>query len=132
MVCCALASLNSSHTHSGPLLADPLSIWYRWRLSARQWQDVEDYTRELEGKVVAVIGAALRDLQPARLSFGHGAANFGVNRRRKAEKSGAVSFVPNPQGPVDPDVAVRSGAVASIELSDIMKPTKTLTVILGN
>jgi len=98
--------LNSSHTHSGPLLADPLSLWYRWRLSEQQYRDVEDYTRELEGKVVAVIGAALRDLQPARLSFGHGEANFGVNRRRKPEQGGAVSFVPNPEGPVDPEVPV--------------------------
>ena len=98
--------LSSSHTHSGPLLADPLSIWYRWRLSAEQYRDVEDYTRELEDKVVAVVGAALRDLQPARLSFGYGEANFGVNRRREAEKGGAVSFVPNPEGPVDPHVPV--------------------------
>ena len=98
--------LSSSHTHSGPLLADPLSIWCRWRLSAEQYRDVEDYTRELEDKVVAVVGAALRDLQPARLSFGYGETNFGVNRRRKAEKGGAVSFVPNPEGPVDPHVPV--------------------------
>ncbi len=58
--------LNSSHTHSGPLLADPLSIWYKWRLSDPQYRDVEDYTRELEDKVVAVIGAASpRELQAA-------------------------------------------------------------------
>jgi hypothetical protein len=98
--------LNGSHTHSGPVLAHPLQIPYKARMSAEQWRDVEDYTRELEDKVVAVVGAALKDLRPARLSFGHGAANFGVNRRRKAEKGGAVSFVANPQGPVDHDVPV--------------------------
>ncbi len=98
--------LNSSHTHSGPdLLCDRLVFW-TWRLSAEQLRDIEDYTRQLEDQVVAVVGAALKDLRPARLSFGHGEANFGVNRRRKPEQSGAVSFVPNPLGPVDSDVPV--------------------------
>ena len=97
--------LNSSHTHSGPLLANPLQIWHVGKLSAEQWRDVEEYTRELEGKVVAVIGAALKDLQPARLAFGRSQTSFAVNRRIKTDK-GVVSFRPNPEGPVDHDVPV--------------------------
>lgn len=97
--------LNSSHTHGGPVLANPLRITYTARMTAGQARDIEDYTRELEGKVVAVIGAALKDLQPARLSLGHGEASFGVNRRKMTGK-GAVSFVVNPDGPVDRDVPV--------------------------
>ena len=95
--------LNSSHTHSGPLLANPLSIWLTGRLSAEQERDVEEYTRDVEQKVVAVVGAALADLRPARLSFGHSRATFGVNRRIKTE-SGWASFRANPDGPSDPDV----------------------------
>lgn len=97
--------LTSSHTHSGPLLANPNKIWHLGQLSAEQSRDVEEYTRELEGKVVAVIGAALKDLRPARLSFARGRTNFAVNRRIKTEK-GVFSFRPNPEGPVDHDVPV--------------------------
>jgi len=97
--------LNASHTHSGPVLANPINITYKARMSAEQWRDVEDYTRELEGKVVTVVGAALTDLRPARLSFGHSRTTFAVNRRLKTEKGYASSTV-NPQGPVDHDVPV--------------------------
>jgi hypothetical protein len=95
--------LSSSHTHCGPLIERPLSIWYLDLLSAEQTRDVEQYTRELEGQVVTVIGAALKDLQPARLSFARGQANFAVNRRVKTP-TGIASFRPNPDGPVDHDV----------------------------
>ncbi|HPT27096.1 MAG TPA: neutral/alkaline non-lysosomal ceramidase N-terminal domain-containing protein, partial [Bryobacteraceae bacterium] len=97
--------LNSTHTHSGALLANPLQLWNLGRLSPEQWRDVEEYTQELEGKVVAVIGAALKGLQPARLAFGRSQTNFSVNRRLKTDK-GVVSFLPNPEGPVDHDVPV--------------------------
>lgn len=97
--------LSSSHTHCGPLLTSPLTIWYLGLLSAEQEHDVEEYTRELVDKVVEAIGAAIQDLRPARLSFVRGHADFGVNRRLKTDK-GMASFVPNPQGPVDHDVPV--------------------------
>jgi hypothetical protein len=97
--------LNSSHTHGGPVLATPRRVLVGTRASAEQWRDIEDYTRELEGKVVVVIGAALKDLQPALLSFGHGETKFAVNRRLKTEK-GIQSFVSNPEGPVDHEVPV--------------------------
>ncbi|MEK7405269.1 MAG: neutral/alkaline non-lysosomal ceramidase N-terminal domain-containing protein [Acidobacteriota bacterium] len=95
--------LNSSHTHSGPALTNPIVFWGSSCTNPEQWRDVEEYTREVEGKVVAVIGAALKDLRPARLSFGRTQVGFAVNRRRMTEK-GIVSFVPNPDGPVDLDV----------------------------
>ncbi len=95
--------LNGSHTHCGPVLADPLRITYWSRMSAAQWADVEQYTRELEDKVVRVIGAALKDLRPARIGFGRTQTKFAVNRRVKTG-AGVASFRPNPEGPVDHDV----------------------------
>ncbi|MBI4874875.1 MAG: neutral/alkaline non-lysosomal ceramidase N-terminal domain-containing protein [Acidobacteria bacterium] len=97
--------LNSTHTHSGVLLANPLLIWSLGQLSPEQSRDVEEYTRELEDQVVALIGAALKDLRPARLAFGRGTTDFSVNRRLKTDK-GVVSFRPDPEGPVDHDVPV--------------------------
>jgi hypothetical protein len=94
--------LNSSHTHCGPVLDRMLSVAYD--MNEEQWAAVEAYTRDLENKIVTMIRAALEDLRPARLSFGHGEANFCANRRVKTEK-GYVGGV-NPSGPVDHDVPV--------------------------
>ncbi len=94
--------LNSSHTHCGPVLESMLAVAYD--MNEEQWSAVKAYTQDLEDKVVAVIGAALKDLRPARLSFGHSEANFCANRRVKTEK-GYVGGV-NPAGPVDRTVPV--------------------------
>jgi hypothetical protein len=96
--------LTSSHTHGGPAVHNSLRYLYGARSTPDQWRDVEDYTRELERKVVEAVGAALKDLQPAQLRFGHTRATFGVNRRRKNEKGYSIGV--NPEGPVDPDVPV--------------------------
>ena len=86
--------LNSSHTHCGPVVGRTLAVAYD--MTAGQWSAVDRYTLQLEDKVVDVIGQALKDLRPARLSFGHSEAGFAANRRLKL----------NPQGPVDHDVPV--------------------------
>ena len=68
---------------------------------AKQQEDaISRYTDDLVKKVVATIGEALADLQPADLSFGQGLAGFGVNRRRVRLR--------NLPGPVDHDVPVLS------------------------
>jgi neutral/alkaline ceramidase-like enzyme len=86
--------VNASHTHSGPVTADMLSIAYD--LPAGQPERIAAYTAELERKLVEVAGQAIRDLRPARLSFGEGTAGFAANRR--------VDFTP--LGPVDHAVPV--------------------------
>lgn len=83
---------NSSHTHCGPVVDHTLSVAYD--LNDEQWAAIAAYTQELEDKVVAVIGEALGNMQPARVRFGHTEAGFTANRR--------LSF--NPNGPVDRDV----------------------------
>jgi hypothetical protein len=97
--------LNSSHTHSGPALACASRLIYGRHTTPEQERDIADYTRAFEDKVVEVVGAALQDLQPARLAVGRGQASFGVNRRAKNDKGEFIIGV-NPQGPVDRDVPV--------------------------
>lgn len=88
----------SSHTHTGPVLKQSLVGAYI--MPPDQQARVVEYTAELQDKVVAVIGNALKDLAPARPAFGSGAAHFGVNRRQITPKG--VSIGDAPQGPSRP------------------------------
>ncbi|MER3404539.1 MAG: hypothetical protein C4289_04700 [Chloroflexota bacterium] len=87
-----------THTHTGPVLKQSLVGAYI--MPPDQQARVVEYTAELQGKVVAVIGNALKDLAPARPAFGSGAAHFGVNRRQITPKG--VSIGDAPQGPSRP------------------------------
>jgi hypothetical protein len=86
--------LNASHTHSGPVIDDMLSVAYD--LTPEQPALIRRYSEELPGQVAKVVIEALRGLRPARLSVGEGRAEFGANRR--------VDFTP--LGPVDHTVPV--------------------------
>ena len=88
--------LNASHTHCSPVTDRREAIVYD--MTPEQWSAVDRYVVELEDKLVAVIGKALQDLRPARLSFGITTAGFAANRREKPP--GAASQ----EGPVDHDV----------------------------
>ncbi len=106
---------NSSHTHTGPLIRANLQTMFA--LSPEETATVNQYTGELTENLLAVIGAALGKLQPAGISYGIGAAHFGVNRRVATKKGMAIGV--NPSGPVDPDVPVikveaADGAVIAI------------------
>ncbi len=94
--------INSSHTHTGPLIRANLTTMFD--LDAEQRQRVDDYSRELTEKLVAVIGAALGDLAPANLAFGNGSVGFAMNRRLPTPQGYKNS--PNPAGPTDHDVPV--------------------------
>jgi neutral ceramidase len=98
--------LNSSHTHSGPVIGSMLSVAYEGEhgISAEQWNAVQAYTGHLEDQMVKVVGEALHKLRPATLSFGHGQADFAVNRRVKTAAGYVGGFDKN--GPVDHDVPV--------------------------
>jgi hypothetical protein len=94
--------LNASHTHCGPVLRAGRSVTYD--LSPEQARHVEEYAAGLQAKLVAVIGRALAELAPARLSYSHARAGFAMNRRLPSPKGYQNS--PNPEGPVDHDVPV--------------------------
>ena len=91
--------LGSSHNHSGPLTGDLLHLYFDLRPA--EAEAVARYTADLVERIVAVVGEALTDLQPAELTMGFGLAGFGVNRRRAR---GAESLT-RPQV-VDHDVPV--------------------------
>ena len=97
--------LTVSHTHSGPVLRGALYDVYP--LDAAQISLIENYSDDLEAKIVETVGKAIADLAPARLAAGLGAAGFAVNRRNNLEPDvprliaqGAL------KGPVDHSVPV--------------------------
>lgn len=80
--------INSSHTHSGPVLDDALKDIYP--LDKEQSQRIQSYTRELEDKMVNLVGKAIANLQPAQLHSKNGVTRFQVNRRNNAEATLAL------------------------------------------
>lgn len=94
--------LTCSHTHSGPVVGLNLNVMFDF--SAEDKQRVQAYTAGLVDKLVNVIGESLKDLSPAQLAVGHGAAGFTANRRKV--RPDKVTMEPNPDGPVDHDVPV--------------------------
>jgi hypothetical protein len=93
---------NSSHTHTGPVIRANLATMYD--LTAEQQQRINEYSEQLTADLQNVIGAAIGDLAPARVSIAHGTAGFAANRREITPKG--VKFGVNPAGPMDHDVPV--------------------------
>jgi hypothetical protein len=94
--------LNSSHTHTGPVVRANLATMYN--LSPDQQRAVDEYTRDLTDALVSVASAALGDLKPAKVEFGRSTAGFAANRRQFTPKG--VAFGTHPTGPVDHEVPV--------------------------
>ncbi|MCP5541528.1 MAG: neutral/alkaline non-lysosomal ceramidase N-terminal domain-containing protein [Akkermansiaceae bacterium] len=96
--------LNASHTHSGPepwRRAEPPT---EEQLESQKTRDSWEYTRDLEEKMVAIIGDAIGRLEAARITFGHARCGFAMNRRRDyslPEGHPNANKAPNPDGPVD-------------------------------
>jgi hypothetical protein len=101
----AAVALSVSHTHTGPVVGNNLRAMYF--LDERQAKLVDDYTRSLEEKLVAVAGEAMARLGPARLEWGVGKATFAVNRRNnKEEDVTRLREAGELKGPVDHDLPV--------------------------
>lgn len=96
--------LNCSHTHCSPVVKDDLELSVMYRLEPEQRTRIETYFVELRNKLVAVIGAAIEDLQPANLSYSHARCGVSMNRRLPTKEGFQNS--PFPDGPVDQDVPV--------------------------
>ncbi len=96
--------LNCSHTHCGPVVKDDLEMSVMYQLEPEQRQRVESYFIELRDKLIAVIGSAIDDLQPAKVSFSHARCSVAMNRRLPTKDG--VQNSPYPDGPVDHSVPV--------------------------
>ncbi len=77
--------LNTSHTHTGPVLTDALTDIYP--LTSEDHEKIDRYSRELVGKIVKVVDEAFKNLRPAKLYADNGVARFQVNRRNNQEAS---------------------------------------------
>jgi hypothetical protein len=97
--------LNVSHTHSGPVVGSNLRAMYF--LDAEQEKRVDEYTKALQAKLVAVAEEAVARLKPARVEWGNGHATVAVNRRNNKEADvPKLRELGQLKGPVDHDVPV--------------------------
>ena len=74
-----------SHTHSGPVVSKNLRPMHEYLLPADQKELIAEYARNLERQVISLAGAAIKDLQPAKVGWTTGQARFAVNRRTNKE-----------------------------------------------
>lgn len=77
--------LNSSHTHSGPVLREGLVDIYPMEQS--DWEKIEKYSVQLEDKIIAIVGKALNTMKPVNIYSENGVTRFQVNRRNNNEKN---------------------------------------------
>ncbi len=98
--------MNASHTHCGPELK--MTATALEELSRERQQLTIRYCKRLENVLVELVGDALADTAPARLSYSHARAGFAMNRRLKNPDPTGEPYLnhPNPDGPVDHDVPV--------------------------
>lgn len=94
--------LNSSHTHSGPVLGAALSDIYP--LNEGDQQKIDQYSARLIEQVVTLTGDALKALQPANIEAGNGVTRFQVNRRNN--NAATLERLTEIAGPGDPAVPV--------------------------
>lgn len=94
--------VNCSHTHCGPELRT--SATPRPGETPERTRQAAAYAQKLEGQLVGLVGAALKDLSPVSLSYVRARCGFAMNRRLPVADGWANS--PNSEGPVDHDVPV--------------------------
>jgi neutral ceramidase len=94
--------LNSSHTHTGPVVWPGLAGMFDLPLGEEQ--KLHTYAARLVDDLVSVIGKSIADLSPAVVSYGFGEAGFAINRREPSARG--IRLGVNPSGPSDHRVPV--------------------------
>jgi neutral ceramidase len=97
-------ALFASHCHSGPTPIDSLDRLSSGGKVREHAQNNLDYTRDLEKKLVALVGEALGRMQPVSLSYTIGRAHFALNRREPTARG--IKLGKNPAGPTDESVPI--------------------------
>jgi neutral ceramidase len=96
--------LFASHNHAGPALIE-LSERGGTKTPARDgFQNNIDYTKNLEDKLVNLVGEALTKMEPVNVSYGIGRAHFAMNRREPTARG--IKLGKNPAGPTDESVPI--------------------------
>ncbi len=112
--------LNSSHTHSGPVVRESLIDYYP--IDDVQMALINEYSSALEDKIIATTAEALSQMRPATLSVGEGICTFAVNRRNNSEADvpKIIKRGEPLKGPVDHSVPVLAVRTTDDELSAIV------------
>jgi hypothetical protein len=90
--------INSSHTHTGPAIAESDVSAYGIRDAAVA--GTRAYRQLLQDRIVSAVEQALAKLEPVELSYGTGVVPFVMNRREPTPDRGIILGV-NPRGPAD-------------------------------
>lgn len=77
--------INTSHTHSGPVLQDALFDIYP--LDSLQLEKIKHYSDWLEDQIIDLVGEALLSMIPVQLYANSGVTRFQVNRRNNSESN---------------------------------------------
>jgi len=107
--------LNSSHTHSGPVIGDALTDVYL--LDNQQVASVLKYSKILEDQIVKLVGDAIKNMEPVELYSQNGVTRFQVNRRNN--NANLLTQLTELQGPNDFAVPVLKAVTTKGDLKAI-------------
>ncbi len=99
--------LACSHTHSGPVVAGNLRPMHYMMFTEADQKRVDEYANFLESQIETCVRAALANLAPAELTYGHAEESFATNRRNNPEKDvPTLRSEGKLKGPVDHSVPI--------------------------
>ena len=100
-------ALNTSHTHTGPVVARNLRPMHYLLFDDKNQALVDEYARFLEEAILQAVQEAFSDLSPAQLTWGSSVATFATNRRNnRADDVPQLRALGELKGPVDHDLPV--------------------------
>jgi len=109
--------INSSHTHTGPSIADSDTSAYG--LNDEATIKMRKYRAMLQDRIVAAVEQAISKLEAVELSHGTGVVPFVMNRREFTRNRGIILGV-NPRGPVDRTMPLLKVATTSGKLRAVV------------
>jgi hypothetical protein len=116
--------INSSHTHTGPVLNK--SLFDIYPLNSNEIEKIEHYSEWLIDELVQLVDDAFSDLEPAKLYSENGISRVQVNRRNNVEAD--IDKLAELKGPNDFSVPVLkaetlSGKIKAIAFGYACHPT---------